>query len=174
MARRKGEKWFAIKSELHDPHIPTWQLSDAAYRLYLGSIAYTVGQEWESVPNGAASYILGRRSRKAVSELEDKGLWTSTQGHRPDVKAWTVMHEGTFWRRGLPPAQRRPIPKAIRAEVFERDDYGCVLCGAEDFLTLDHVFPWSQGGEDTADNLRVLCRRCNSSKGARIRAEEAS
>jgi len=31
--------------------------------------------------------------------------------------------------------------------------------------------PWSHGGEDTAKNLRVLCRPCNSKRGNRVEVE---
>lgn len=43
----------------------------------------------------------------------------------------------------------------------------CVYCGAVDRLSLDHLIPRLQGGEDAADNLVTACRTCNSSKGSR-------
>lgn len=64
--------------------------------------------------------------------------------------------------------RRAAIPAEIRAEVFERDGRRCVKCGTVEDLTLDHVHPWSLGGADTADNLRVLCRSCNSRKNNRL------
>lgn len=63
---------------------------------------------------------------------------------------------------------RSPIPPEVRAEVFQRDGHQCVKCGAVEDLTLDHIHPWSLGGPDTVDNLRVLCRSCNSRKRDRI------
>lgn len=62
---------------------------------------------------------------------------------------------------------RAPIPSGIRVFVFDRDGHACRRCGATEDLTLDHVHPWSIGGPDTPDNLQVLCRPCNSSKGDR-------
>lgn len=62
---------------------------------------------------------------------------------------------------------RRGIPSAVRRAVMERDEFTCQECGATDDLALDHIYPLSLGGEDTEDNLRVLCRPCNSRKGAR-------
>jgi hypothetical protein len=62
---------------------------------------------------------------------------------------------------------RAAIPDEVRTFVFNRDGHACVRCGVTDDLTLDHVHPWSLGGPDTADNLRVLCRPCNSRKGDR-------
>jgi hypothetical protein len=63
---------------------------------------------------------------------------------------------------------RTPIPEEIKTFVFERDGHACLRCGATEDLTLDHVHPWSIGGADTPDNLQVLCRPCNSSKGDRV------
>ncbi|MCX5528998.1 HNH endonuclease [Streptomyces sp. NBC_00006] len=65
-------------------------------------------------------------------------------------------------------AYRAAIPEQVKAFVFERDGHVCLRCGASEDLTLDHVHPWSIGGPDTAENLQVLCRPCNSRKGDRI------
>jgi 5-methylcytosine-specific restriction endonuclease McrA len=34
--------------------------------------------------------------------------------------------------------------------------------------SVDHIVPRSQGGTDEDDNLQLLCRSCNSSKGGRF------
>lgn len=62
---------------------------------------------------------------------------------------------------------RAPIPDVVKARVYARDNFTCQKCGATSDLTLDHIKPWSTGGPDTEDNLRVLCRSCNSRKGDR-------
>lgn len=52
----------------------------------------------------------------------------------------------------------------IKLALIERDGYGCVECGAQDNMTVDHIIPLSKGGTDKLDNLRFLCRGCNSKK----------
>ena len=62
----------------------------------------------------------------------------------------------------------RHIPNSVRNDVLARDGYQCVYCGETDNLAIDHIFPFSRGGSNTPDNLQVLCRSCNSTKGASI------
>jgi hypothetical protein len=51
--------------------------------------------------------------------------------------------------------------------LIARDGCQCKVCGSIESLTLDHVLPLSRGGTDEPDNLQILCRSCNSRKGAR-------
>lgn len=64
-------------------------------------------------------------------------------------------------------SKRRDIPLPVRRLVMERDGT-CRHCGSDNHLCLDHIVPLSLGGEDTVENLQVLCRSCNSRKGARL------
>lgn len=56
--------------------------------------------------------------------------------------------------------------KLIRKTIFARDGKICSHCGATTKLCLDHIVPVSKGGVDTLENLQVLCKTCNSKKGA--------
>lgn len=65
---------------------------------------------------------------------------------------------------------RKRLSKSIRHEVFKRNNYKCVECGAtkEDIrLHIDHILPVSQGGSDELDNLQTLCETCNLGKSNR-------
>ena len=49
-------------------------------------------------------------------------------------------------------------------------NYKCAYCGKRPkVLTKDHVIPISLGGENTIINIVPACRRCNSSKQARLK-----
>ncbi len=66
--------------------------------------------------------------------------------------------------------KRDPIPGALRHEVFKRDGYRCVECGAtnkETTLHVDHILPVSQGGTNELNNLQTLCKKCNLAKSNR-------
>ena len=64
--------------------------------------------------------------------------------------------------------KRTHIPRGLRHEVFKRDNYTCVECGARksDGATLhvDHKIPVSKGGTDELSNLQTLCSDCNLNK----------
>ncbi len=62
----------------------------------------------------------------------------------------------------------RYVPEKIKQTVWKRDEGKCSYvssegkqCGEKNFLELDHVHPWSLGGDSTANNLRLLCRTHN-------------
>ena len=56
--------------------------------------------------------------------------------------------------------------KHYRALV-DRDGERCRHCGATQNLTIDHVVAIINGGGNDLANLQLLCRSCNSRKGAR-------
>lgn len=113
-----------------------------------------------------------------------EAIWLKVRAPRPPAqwignelaqipsRAWYEWH----WTRGLklrhdPAYQtraRRWIRPSLRAAIYERDGHACLHCGATENLSLDHIHPYSLGGEDTFDNLQTLCRPCNSRKGARV------
>lgn len=66
-----------------------------------------------------------------------------------------------------------PAWGASAREIYERDAYRCRECGDWHDLTIDHIIPRSKGGTNEETNLRVLCRSCNSKKGARMPAGAA-
>lgn len=63
----------------------------------------------------------------------------------------------------------RNINWRLRALVLMRDGARCRLCGAVPGdgvrLHVDHVKPWSKGGETVLENLQILCNVCNIGKG---------
>lgn len=43
-------------------------------------------------------------------------------------------------------------------------DFTCLKCGAKPAISIDHVKPLSKGGENTRENLQLLCVDCNKVK----------
>ncbi|MDC1174296.1 HNH endonuclease [Bacteriovoracaceae bacterium] len=57
-----------------------------------------------------------------------------------------------------------------RFQVMKRDNFSCQYCGASPAkdslieLHIDHIVPWSKGGETEVCNLQTLCSSCNLGK----------
>ena len=103
------------------------------------------------------------RSKFSLDEAEMKGLSLSPS----DVAEAVAELSTSPFSRILERRNRRDIPAPVRREVMERDGC-CRHCGAVDDLSIDHIVPFSRGGQDTVENLQVLCRPCNSKKGAKV------
>lgn len=61
-----------------------------------------------------------------------------------------------------------PVSVDTRLFVWQRDGGKCRNCGTRSDLHFDHVIPRSWGGSSTAQNVQLLCRRCNLRKGASL------
>ena len=69
----------------------------------------------------------------------------------------------------FPEANKRPpIPKDVVDTVWNRDGGKCVYCGSNENLHLDHIIPFSKGGDTSVENLQLLCQKCNLEKSNKI------
>lgn len=64
----------------------------------------------------------------------------------------------------------RTVNLRLRFLVMQRDKFKCCMCGASPakdssiILHVDHIIPWSRGGETVEGNLQTLCSKCNIGK----------
>jgi len=62
--------------------------------------------------------------------------------------------------------------KDVRAFVFAKDDFQCVLCGSKDNLQVDHIISVHRAATggfpicelNKLNNLQTLCSSCNAAK----------
>ncbi len=65
----------------------------------------------------------------------------------------------------------RNISERMRFRILLRDGFQCQSCGASPLkdrgveLHVDHILPWSKGGDTEEHNLQTKCKRCNLGKG---------
>ena len=74
-----------------------------------------------------------------------------------------------YYLQNLITMQSREARKLWRNAIKEHFDYTCVYCGKTyelHELTIDHVHPRCNGGQDITKNLVPSCRRCNQEKGS--------
>ena len=66
------------------------------------------------------------------------------------------------------------LEKELRDQAFAKakdanGNYRCACCGVADksriYFQVDHIEPMNKGGKSVADNLQILCRQCNGTKG---------
>ena len=62
---------------------------------------------------------------------------------------------------------QRNIDQRVSWQVFRRDDFKCVYCGADDVpMTVDHIVLWEHMGDSVPDNLNCSCKKCNKTRGS--------
>jgi len=89
-----------------------------------------------------------------------KGLFKITQ----KIKNNEIIPEGYEKITVL----RKKISEEERNNIFDRDNWKCVLCGDIKDLQIDHIIPFSKGGTTEDNNLQTLCKKCNFKKGIKI------
>ena len=64
--------------------------------------------------------------------------------------------------------KRKKVGNQLKFKILKRDGYRCQMCGktSDDGVKLqvDHMTPLTLGGDNSEDNLWVLCSVCNSGK----------
>ncbi len=71
---------------------------------------------------------------------------------------------------------RKPKLLKLRFNILARDNFKCVYCGRNPVehntvLHIDHRYPKSKGGSDTADNFVTACAECNMGKSNTVLGE---
>lgn len=91
-------------------------------------------------------------------DKEDKTESTQTSKPKPEEKV--IKHK-----------TKREISDRLRFKILMRDGFTCKSCGKSPMtemgveLHVDHIIPWSKGGETVPENLVTKCKQCNLGKG---------
>lgn len=121
---------------------------------------------------GASKFSLGTYVKRFGSW--NKALVAFVQYvENPKNQAETITNsEGTIPVLGK--RTPRNVNWRLRATVLIRDNCICRMCGASPAkdpsvtLHIDHVIPWSKGGETVIENLQTLCSVCNIGKSDEV------
>lgn len=96
-------------------------------------------------------------------DREKDSLTESVEAEEPII----TTNEG---EKAIKHKTHRDINLRLRFRVMARDHFKCCKCGkspATDptvILHVDHIYPYSKGGETVMENLRTLCTKCNWGK----------
>jgi hypothetical protein len=119
--------------------------------------------ELAAAPSTISQSPYTRRFRSWTATLEAFTLYANAIGAEPPLTPETIETRHS--------TSRDPSIR-LRWKVLQRDRFTCRGCGASPALKpgvqlhVDHVRPWSEGGETTLENLQTLCSTCNLGKSA--------
>ena len=101
--------------------------------------------------------IIVSKSGKWSNCLQEFVKWANNENFTVTMGCEPIKHK-----------TKRDPSVSLRYEVFTRDNYRCVICGRSTSdgikLHIDHIKPYSLGGETVLENLRTLCDDCNLGK----------
>jgi hypothetical protein len=120
-------------------------------------------RRWEKKqPTGLTGLLFGPdwsgRPDNSIEKTRKRVFYTDgIKGTRPKSPRVSTKSTG-----------REPIPQDLMDAVWNRDGGKCVRCDSEQDIEYDHMIPVSKGGANTYNNIQILCRKCNRSKGDNI------
>jgi 5-methylcytosine-specific restriction endonuclease McrA len=139
-----------------DINQPPSKYRAAAYQTFFGSWMSAL-EKFVSVANGSES-----EEDVVVVSPNEQQLIPSTK-----IPAHSLEDNKNY---ASPKRTNRDPNLRLRWQVYKRDNFRCVSCGrspAKDpsvELHVDHIKPWSKGGETVLENLQTLCATCNLGK----------
>ena len=111
---------------------------------------------WRNALQAFVDYINSDEKQEEISNISKQKPTTTFSENKDNCD---VYHKTS-----------RDINLRMRFRVLQRDNFKCCACGASPAkdpsveLHIDHIIPWSKGGETEFDNLQTLCSKCNLGK----------
>ena len=115
-------------------------------------------REFESITHHTKKIIISKFGKWSTC-LKEFVKWANNKNFNNTHSNYNIKHK----------TAREPS-KSLRYDVFKRDGYKCVICGQSPAnnpkieLHVDHITPYSLGGETILENLQTLCSDCNLGK----------
>lgn len=115
-----------------------------------------------------------RRREDPEKARERSRLWREQYPERAkaNVKAWMQAHpmkNAEYQQRRREREWAAFVERVDPRVVYERDGGNCGICGnGVSFIemTIDHIIPFSRGGEHSYANVQVAHLSCNRKKGS--------
>lgn len=136
--------------------------------------------------SGFSAWICSKFIIGGDDPFADLGMDWKNDGRSPDLaNTWDEIYKylrnsGASWEaidtadeafKVYSKLRKRTVGPKLRFAVLERDGFKCRYCGrsAPEFqIVVDHVIPFSKGGECVASNLVAACVECNIGKSDRF------
>jgi hypothetical protein len=147
----------AVRSLITEAHL-AWAINEADYVLHRDRMHTS----WDNTMSLDECQILFTRFQ-AQSQVVAKAL--------DIVIEFQAQEQLRKERRNRTKAHRSDITanyERLFITLGRRDGFACAICQSpSQDLSIDHIQALANGGTNDVENLQLLCRSCNSSKGAR-------
>lgn len=178
LSKRFGSWDAALKAALLKPTGFNSKVSDMDLFKDIEDVWVTLGRQPKTsdIKNGISKYGMTTYIRHFGSwrkALEAFVLYINTEenvNENNSVIGKSEKTDNNSSNQILSHKTKRDINLRLRFLVLKRDNFKCCACGASPAkdpsveLHIDHIFPWSKGGETVIDNLQTLCSKCNIGK----------
>ncbi len=120
-------------------------------------------RELSEAPSTISQYPYNRRFGSWTTALQEFVKYASSS--KGETIEFSSIAEVSNKRK----TSRDPSLK-LRWKVLKHDNFKCRVCGSSPAITpgvvlhVDHITPWSKGGETIFENLQTLCSTCNLGK----------
>jgi len=174
--QRRFRSWFkALQDAGLKPSRSRIGISDEELFENLRTVWMLLGRQpnYGEIKNPLSQYSAGTYEKRFGSwslALQQFVEWVDAdegaQPDKPQIETESPRHSGAQARR-----TKREVTERMRFRILVRDGFRCGSCGASPLenrgteLHVDHMVPWSKGGETVPDNLATKCSRCNLGKG---------
>ena len=99
-----------------------------------------------------------------IDEMKERPKSYTVTMDEETFRLWQEMQNlGVDLKKVVAEAKKTKLSSPLKREVFNRDQV-CQQCGSIHRLEFDHRRPKGLGGDNSAGNLRLLCRSCNQRK----------
>jgi len=167
LVRRFGN-WMKSLQKAGLQQTRTINVTEEEYFENLESVWRSLGRQpkYSEMVKPLSKYVAGAYEHRF-------GSWRKAlQSFVDSVQGDNIAEEAIPKAKGLARKHRTPrrINWRLRHLVMRRDNFRCRHCGrspATDLsvhLEVDHVVPYSKGGETVFENLQTLCGVCNGGK----------
>lgn len=111
--------------------------------------------------------------RDHIKDLKGNKLWLllkimffnggDQEEHQKNIELFEYGATGYNQTR----SQFNSMRDILMQTLIDRDGAVCRHCGTTKNLSVDHIVAIVNGGRNVLSNLQILCRSCNSKKGAK-------
>ncbi len=149
LTKKQAEK---LLFEMSGKKVPARE-SDERISKDMHKVTYILSDETLEAINEVSALIGGKMSKDELFKLMTSALKEKVEKEKFKQVEKPRRSKGTK-------VEGRVISAEVKRAVYARDKQ-CTQCGSVHNLNYDHIRPHALGGDNTLENIRLLCFQCN-------------